>query len=161
MMKIYVAGKVKKDSSFGTHYWREGFVDRLAELSGKKLECIDPLQEEMCDDSSKAIFEKDCRLINGCDVVVVYLSDDISVGGSQEILIARYFNKPVIGLAPLGGKFNGATREMYGKLVTDYKDPFVFTTCDVVCGSIEELAEELKKPLPVSSGLTIIEEAVK
>ena len=160
-MKVYVAGKVKKDSSFGTHYWREAFVEELARLSGLALACIDPLKEESIGHSAQEIFEKDCRLINSCDVFVVYLSDDISVGGSQEILIARYFNKPVIGLAPLGGKFNGATREMHGKVITDYKDPFVFTTCDIICNSSEEVAEALKSPLPFSSGLSIIEEAVQ
>lgn len=159
-MKVYIAGKVKKDSSFGTHHWRENFVSELERLSGLPLENIDPLAQETAKDDSNAIFEKDCRLIYSCDVFIVYLSDDISVGGSQEILIARYFKKPVIGLAPKGGKFNGATREMYGELLTDYKDPFVFMTCDVVCETIEEVAGVLKKPLPISSGLSIIEEAV-
>jgi hypothetical protein len=157
-MKIYVAGKVKKDSSFGTHHWRDAFVEELARLSGVQLENIDPLKEESSEDSPQEIFEKDCRLIQTCDVFVVYLSDDISVGGSQEILIARYFKKPVIGLAPRGGKFNGATREMFGKTITDYKDPFVFTTCDIVCGNLEEVAEALKQPLPVSTGFAIIPE---
>jgi len=160
-MKIYIAGKVKKDSSFGTHYWRDAFTEKLSSISGLDIQCIDPLGDESENDSPQEIFAKDCRLIRECDVFVVYLSDDISVGGSQEMLIARYFRKPVFGLAPLGGKFNGATREMYGKLITDYKDPFVFATCDVVCDTIETLAEELKKPLPVSSGFALIEEAIR
>lgn len=159
-MKVYIAGNVKKDSSFGTHHWRDGFIKELERLNGLTLENMDPLRPEGASDSPKAIFEKDCQLIYSCDVFIVYLSDDISVGGSQEILIARYFKKSVIGLAPKGGKFNGATREMYGELLTDYKDPFVFTTCDIVCDSLEEVAEVLTKPLPISSGLSIIEEAI-
>lgn len=160
-MKIYIAGKVKKDSSFGTHYWREDFMNELIRLSSIKLECLDPLKEEASTTTPEEIFRKDCRLINGCDVFIVYLSDDISVGGSQEILIARFFKKPVIGLAPKGGKFNGATREMQGKNIDDYRDPFVFSTCDIVCETIEEVAEALRRPLPASSGLSIIEEAIK
>lgn len=155
-MKLYVAGKVKKDSSFGTHHWRDGFVTELQRLSGLTLENIDPVKEESFDSMPSEIFEKDCQLISKCDCLIVYLSDDISVGGSQEILIARYFKKPVIALAPRGGKFNGATREMFGKRITDYKDPFVFTTCDIVCSTIEEVAGALREPLPVSTGLSII-----
>jgi hypothetical protein len=159
-MKLYVAGKIQKESTFGTHYWRKDFVEKLRQLSGVELDFVDPLADENLGMSTKDIFQKNCRQIHDSDVCVVYLSNDIAVGGAQEILIARYFNKPVLGLAPLGGKFNGATREMFGKTITDYKDPFVFTTCDQVCATIEELAEALKKPLPVSSGLSIIEEAI-
>ncbi len=109
----------------------------------------------------KAIFEKDCRLINQADATLVYLSDDISVGGSQEILIARYLHKPVIGFAPYGGKFNGSKREMLGKTITDYKDPFVFSTCDVVCGELPEVAEALKTIESVKSrGIKIIDDAL-
>lgn len=93
--------------------------------------------------------------------MVVYLSDDISVGGSQEILIAKYLNKPVIGFAPYGGKFNGATREMQGKTVHDYKDPFVFSTCDIVCGTIEEVSKAIKRiESIVPKTISIIDEAL-
>ena len=160
-MKIYVAGKIQKESIFGTHHWRENFVTELAKLSELDLENIDPLATESPHQTPLQIFQKDCRLIAACDAFIVNLTDDISVGGSQEILIARYLHKPVIGLAPKGGKFNGATREMFGKILTDYKDPFVFSTCDAVCSTLEEVARVLKNPLPVSTGLTIIDEGLR
>lgn len=157
MLKIYVAGKISKESSFGTHHWRDAFVDQLSHMSGLSLKNIDPLASENDSLTTLEIFQKDCRLIKQCNIFIVNLTDDISVGGSQEILIARYFKKPVIGLAPKGGKFNEATREMFGKTVTNYKDPFVFTTCDIVCSTVEEIAEILKNPLPISSGLDILD----
>jgi hypothetical protein len=101
-------------------------------------------------------------LINESQIFIVYLSDDISVGGSQEILIARYLRKPVIGFAPMGGKFNGSRREMLGKVIDNYQDPFVFSTCDVVCGSLEEVGEALKNSSAIkSSGLDIIDKTIK
>ena len=155
-MKLYIAGKVKKDSSFGTHHWRDGFIAELSRLNDTTYEHLDPLGREVEGMSPQEIFEKDCRLIAECDVFIVYLSDDISVGASQEILIARFYKKPVIGLAPKGGKFNEATREMFGKMVTNYKDPFVFSTCDIVCSTIEDVATALTHPLPRSTGLDIL-----
>jgi hypothetical protein len=161
-LKIYVAGKVSKDSHFGKHHWRNEFVVELEKLSGLKLENLDPLQIEEDGMSPQEIFAKDCQLINQADVFVVYLSDDISVGGSQEILIARYLRKPVVGLAPLGGKFNGAQREMFGTLIENYRDPFVFSTCDVVCGTIEATAEALQRVSKIKSkGMAIIDRALK
>lgn len=161
-MKIYIAGKVSKNSQFGKHHWRGEFCAELEKLSGLKLENVDPLKSESGDMTPSQIFAKDCRLIAQADVFVVYLSDDISVSGSQEILIARYLKKPVIGLAPKGGKFNGARREMLGKIIEDYKDPFVFSTCDKVCDTAEQVAAELKNVKNIkSSGLDIIDESLK
>lgn len=143
-MKAYIAGKVSKDSIFGTHYWRDGFCKDLEELSGIKLENLDPTKLDINQNDSDLIFGYDSYLISQSDVVICYLSDDISVGGSQEILIAKYFGIPVIGLAKYGGKFNGANKEHFGKQIKDYKDPFVFTSCDIVCGTINEVADALK-----------------
>lgn len=144
-MKIYIAGKVSKDSSFGIHNWRDKFCDDLSRHSGIVLEHLDPLCEEKEINDPWKVFSEDCKMIKACELLVVYLSDDISVGGSQEILIAKYFGKPVIGYAPYKGKFNNATREMFGKKLTNYKDPFVFSTCDIVCGTFDEVAEAIRK----------------
>lgn len=94
--------------------------------------------------------------------MVVYFSDDISVGGSQEVLVAKYFHKPVIGLAPFGGKFHKKNKEIFGQTVKDYKHPFVFATCDVVCDDIEEVAEQIKHldKLKIKS-LDVIKELAK
>lgn len=160
-MKVYIAGKVSKESSFGGHHWRDDFCSQLSEMSAVNLENLDPLKDEVGLTDPRAIFEKDCRLIAECDVLIAYLTDDISVGGSQEILIARYLCKPVLGLAPFGGKFNGSSREMMGKTIENYQDPFVFSTCDAVCGSLEELAQAIKTARSImSTGLSIIDDAI-
>lgn len=142
---VYVAGKVSKDSVFGTHHWRDEFCETVEKLSGRTIANLDPLKSDIQHGEPQDVFRADVELIKQCDVLVVYLSDDISVGGSQEILIAKYFGKPVIGLAPKGGKFNGSTKQMLGKTIHNYKDPFVFSTCDVVVEDIEQLAEVVAK----------------
>jgi hypothetical protein len=160
-LKLYIAGKVSKESSFGTHHWRDDFCAELARLSELELQHLDPLKDQAGLTDPQEIFAKDCRLIHEADAVVVYLSDDISVGGSQEIVIERYLGKPVIGLAPRGGKFNGARKEMLGHIIENYQDPFVFSTCSQVCGTAEEVAEALKHidDLP-RGGLDFIDHAV-
>lgn len=157
-IKLYIAGKVSKNSSFGTHHWRDKFCDQLQLLSGLKLSHLDPLATNIRQDDYKALFSHCVQSIKKSDCVVVYLSDDISVGGAQEIMIARYLKKPVIGFAPYGGKFNGAVREMMGKTIENFKDPFVFSTCDVVCGTMDEVADALASLDNVTStGMSIID----
>lgn len=143
-LTVYIAGKVSKESFFQKHHWRDEFCQRLEELSGRTLKHLDPLEGQNPNSSPEHIFAQDCQRIKQADGLVVYLSDDISVGGSQEILIAKYFKKPVIGFAPNGGKFNGSSRKMLGEHIENYKDPFVFSTCDVVCGTLEETAKKIK-----------------
>jgi len=160
-MKIYVAGKISKDSVFGTHDWRDNFCAELEKLSGVSLQNLDPTKGNVDQNDAAAVFGADSYLISQCDVLVVYLSDDISIGGSQEILIAKYFEKPVIGLARHGGKFNGSDKEYFGKIVKNYKDPFVFTTCDIVCTTIEEVATVLVKVHTITpKSLAIIPESI-
>lgn len=144
LVKVYVAGRVSKDSVFGTHYWRDGFCKELEKLTGLKLKNLDPTKTKADQNKPEEVLGADAYLIKTSDVLIAYLSDDVSVGCSQEILIAKYFNKPVIALAPHGGKFNGSSKEYFGKVIHDYKDPFVYTSCDVVCPNIEEVAKALK-----------------
>ena len=120
---------------FGTQHWRDEFCSELKRLSGLDLEHVDPVKLEVGLTEPKPIFEKDCRLINQADVFVINLTDDISVGGSQEILIARYLHKPVIGLAPRGGKFNGRDYHMPGYVIHDYKD-LLFTLRATLCAKL-------------------------
>ena len=143
-MRIYVAGKVSKESVFGTHHWRDEFVRTLAALSGLSLTNLDPTRLESNQNDPEMVYGADAYLISQADCLIVYLSDDISVGGSQEILIAKYFKKPVIGLAPRGGKFNGSRKELFGTVIENYQDPFVFASCDIICDDIEAAAEALK-----------------
>ena len=45
-MKLYIAGKVGKNSQFGTQHWRDDFVEKLASLSDLSLSHLDPLAYE-------------------------------------------------------------------------------------------------------------------
>lgn len=162
MTKVYVAGKVSKDSVFGRHDWRDSFCAKLESLSGLKIKNLDPTKLGCDQNDAQMVFGGDSYLISQSDVLIAYLSDDISVGGSQEILIAKYYKIPVIGLAPQGGKFNGADKEYFGEVVKNYQDPFVFSSCDVVCSTVEEVATKLKDLSSIKpKTLAIIPEAVE
>lgn len=143
-LKVYVAGKMSKHSHFDSHHWRDDFLGEIAKLTGLKFISFDPTRATKNYSDPELVFGSDVHMISQVDVLIVYLTDDISVGGSQEILIAKYLKKPVIGLAPRGGMFISDTKEITGKVIKNYKHPFVFTTCDVVCSDIKEVAKALK-----------------
>ena len=135
---------MSNDSSFGTHDWRDDFLRQISHLNGIKFISFDPVNATKDYNYPELVFGSDVHMISQVDVVIVYLTDDISVGGSQEILIAKYYAKPVIALAQPGGKFNAKSREVGGKVIKNYKHPFVYSTCDLVCDDIEGVANALK-----------------
>jgi len=145
-LKIYLAGKVNPKSSFGTHDWRTNFCRELESKTGIHIHNLDPTKTptEGWDENDFAlVYGRDCFMISQADIVIVYLSDDISVGGSQEMLIAKYFHKPLLGLAPKQGKFNKDQKEIGGIIYKNWKDPFVLTTCDKIAENIDEIARYL------------------
>ncbi len=56
-MKLYIAGKVSKNSVFGTHQWRDNFVGELAKLSGLELSHLDPLAYETGEYDPQKVFD--------------------------------------------------------------------------------------------------------
>lgn len=143
-MKVYVAGKMSAHSEFSSHEWRDEFLSELSELSGISFVSYDPTLGTKDYQDSELVFGSDVHMISQVDLVIVYLSDDISVGASQEILIAKYYSKPVIAFAKPGSKFKVPSKEIAGTIIKDYRHPFVYSTCDLVCEDMEELAEALK-----------------
>lgn len=148
-LKVYIAGKVSKDSVFKTHDWRDEFCKSLSQVSGREIINLDPTKERgtgiFDENDSRLVFGRDLYMIKLSDVVIVYLSDDISVGGSQEMLIAKYFRKPLIGIAPKEGKFNLSVYDNYGVTVKNWVHPFVAETCDVVVATPNEAAQKLSE----------------
>ena len=148
-IKVYVAGKVSAQSVFGTHDWRGKFCQQLGDLLGQEIVNLDPTKAptgfELDQNNERLIVGRNNFMIREADIVVVCLSDDISVGGSQEMLIAKYYQKPLIGLAPRGGKFNKDVKELLGKEYHDYVDPYVKMSCDYIATTIGEVADGIKK----------------
>jgi hypothetical protein len=148
-LKVYIAGKVSKNSVFKTHDWRDEFCSALAKASGREIINLDPTKERgtgvFDENDSRLVFGRDLYMISISDLVIVYLTDDISVGGSQEMLVAKYCKKPLIGLAPKEGKFNLSEYENYGTKVKNWIHPFVAETCDLVVATPEEAAQKLSE----------------
>jgi hypothetical protein len=66
-MKVYVAGKISKNSIFGTHDWRDNFCAELEKLSGIKLDNLDPTKTGTDQSDSTLVFGADSFLISQSD----------------------------------------------------------------------------------------------
>ncbi len=153
-IKIYFSGKIHP-----TPLWREEVCRLLKCKSGCEIIALDPTKFEHGFDldhqNCMLLVGRNCYMIQQADFVFVNLTDDISVGGSQEMLIAKYFGTPLVGLAPRGGKFNKDTEVICGRTYTDFVHPYVKLSCDKIAETVEEAAEfiqaYLKQPHPVKN----------
>lgn len=168
-LKIYLAGKVSPNSVLGRHDWRDEFCAKLTELSDFDIINLDPTKSHddfnLDENNSMLMLGRDCFMIKSADLVIVNLTDDISVGGSQEMLIAKYYGKPLIGIAPKEGKFFKSEKEILGKTYKNWIHPFVSVPCDAVVEDIKDAADFIRnffsKPGNSVKDITILDEALK
>jgi len=81
------------------------------------------------------------------------------------MLIAKYYNKPLIGIAPKGGKFSKEKKESFGGTYKNWVDQFVSVPCDAVVEDISETADFIKKffskPNNSIKGIAILDQSLK
>ncbi|MBI2583952.1 MAG: hypothetical protein HYW25_04760 [Candidatus Aenigmarchaeota archaeon] len=162
-IKVYIAGKVSANSIFKTSFWRDEFCKELEKKAGVKFTNLDPTSRKEMPFDPVMVFGRDAFLIKSSDLVIVNLTDDISVGGSQEMLIAKYFNKPLLGIARKGGKFADPDHNDFGRII-DFIHPFVKVPCDAIVHDIEGAAEWIKnslKKIKKPKGIDCIDDSLR
>jgi len=166
-IKSYIAGIIVERDKEG-HDWREDLCKKLTEKSGFHIIALDPSKYhegfDFDDNNAKFVVGRDSFMIKNADLVIVNLTDDVGIGASQEMLIAKYYKKPLIGIAPKGGRFNKEEKKIMGKTFKNWVHPFVKFTCDKVVENIDEAAEFIKEffsnPNSKAKDLSIIEDAL-
>ncbi|MBI2578380.1 MAG: hypothetical protein HYW26_01580 [Candidatus Aenigmarchaeota archaeon] len=166
-IKIYVAGSITEPEE-GAHDWRDSLCKKLTEKTGFEIINLDPSKYHdgsyFDDNNERFVVGRDAFMIKSADIVIVNLADDIGIGASQEMLIAKHFKKPLIGIAPKGGRFNRHEKKIMGKVFRDWIHPFVKLTCDKVAADADEAASfivEFFSSGAKAKDISIIEEALK
>jgi hypothetical protein len=144
---IYLAGKIPKgnESSDFSNWileFREVIEDRMKdfpEVSG--IVYLDPHTLSVNKlDSIEDFFGRDVHMISMSDAVIVNGTIKVGAGTAQEIMIAKYYGKPVITVIPKNSHYwrniivDGSTVEV------EYKHPFLFQTSDVVVEDFQQAA---------------------
>jgi hypothetical protein len=143
-MVIYLAGKVLKGSEIGTAQdWRKEYYEVISQAGN--FDFLSPDDPDLDENFPELVFGHDCYQVRECDIVVVNASSKLGVGTAQEMLIAKYFGKPVLVVLPKDTHHRRSNLDMHGRTVADWIHPFIFTTADVVVDSLHELSLYLKE----------------
>jgi nucleoside 2-deoxyribosyltransferase len=161
-MKIYLAGSVPKGEAELKNFvdWRIKYQQTLKNIFD--AEYVDPFNRILDESDYQAIVGNDCRHIKNCDLIIINAENQIGAGTAQEMIIAKYFTKPVISVIPKNSYHRRANLTIHNQLIADWIHPFIFTFSDFIIESIEGIVTLKDKVFSAKiKNINIIDEAVK
>jgi len=161
-MKIYLAGHVPKGDKEAQNFneWRDRFKKVLK--SNFKAEFINPYNRKVDEEDSLFVFGFDCAHIKESDLIIINAEDRLGVGTSQEMVIAKYFKKPVITVLPKQTHHRRKDVVFNGKNIDDWIHPFVFAFSDFIIEDINKIADIKDKIFNSKiKDISVIEQAIK
>jgi len=140
-MKIYLAGSVPKGDAeaVGFDNWRVRYSKVLSSVF-EGAEFVDPYVREADESDEKLVFGLDCEQIKSSDLIVVFAESQLGVGTSQEIVVAKYFGRPVITVLPKDTHHRRSNVVFHDVLIEDWIHPFLGSFSDFVVEKVEDIA---------------------
>lgn len=86
----------------------------------------------------------DSLIIKSADAVVVNAQAKLGAGTAQEMVIAKYFSRPLVTILPVDTHHRRRNVVFEGVNIEDWIHPFILTFSDVVCENLQEAADWLK-----------------
>jgi len=161
-MRIYLAGSVPKgdEEAKGFDNWRDRYQKILKEFFDADF--IEPYHRELDEGDFLAVVGQDCRHIKDCALVIVNAEEKLGVGTAQELVIAKYFSKPVISVLPKETHHRRSNVVFHGKTVEDWIHPFIFAFSDFIVENVNEV-EKIKDDVfsLAAKDISVIDEAIR
>ncbi len=155
-MKIYLAWKVPKWDHDTIEDWRTRYKKSIQ--SSESFEFLDP-NIPVDESDPLSVFGMDCGFIKSADCIVVNAEEKLWLGTSQELIIAKYFSKPVIVVLPKNSAHRKSNIIFHWKLVEDWVHPFIYATSDIIVESAWEIDVDSLKGLKIKN-ISIIDQAI-
>jgi len=116
MKAAYLAGKVPKGAKEHATYqdWREDFEKKCKKLSDCEIKFLNPNQGDWSMPMGM-YFGRDIEMIKQSNAIVMDGTVRMGAGTAQEILIAKYYNKPVILVCPKNSHYDRIIEVQNGK----------------------------------------------
>lgn len=160
---IYLAGSVPKSDKEIAEVkdWRDEYIDVLQKIDNG-FEFLNPREDRADEDDPEGVFGADCMLVRDADLIIVDAPKKIGAGTAQEMLIAKYFKRPVIMVLPKETHHRRKDMIYDGKVIRDWIHPFLHETSDVIVESVDELGSALEKLKEIENkDITCIDTAIE
>lgn len=145
-VSIYFAGAIQKGHEKSQSDWTDEDVNFLQELLPHyEIHQLNP--RTRTDDLSDqlSVFGRDITQIFLCDLLFVDLRHRRGLGVGAEMMWAKFHEKPLLALAPLGSHYRPGSTQILDQVVDDFVHPFVLNLCDHLVEDLEEGAAWIER----------------
>jgi len=163
-LKICLIGPLPKGDEVrkGWTDWKAEYKEKLSQIPGIEFTDGDAWRDET---KPLQLVGHDAYLVKTADVVVVHAGKKLGTGTAQEMVIAKYFSKPVIAVLPKETHHRRSHLIFDGTEIDDWIHPFVLLFSDFVAENIDNCISWIKElhESPKSKeikGITVIDEAI-
>lgn len=144
-IKFYLAGRIplvgEKDIDYN---WRDKYTKIIKSIVPQAI-VLDPSKRLINEADSKALFGHDLFLIKVSDILLVNAEIQLGLGTSQELIIAKYFQKPIIAISPKGSYYFRPYIIDGNTLNGGKHHPFLISVVDIIIENILELGTAIEK----------------
>lgn len=167
--KIFLSGSVPKGDNEKMQCldWRSEYKKILSQLGE-----VEFVEDDTKKDETKPflIFGHDANMVKNADLIIINadkkIGRGIGVGTAQEIIIAKYFSKPVLTVLPKNTHHRRSDMVWDGKVVSDWVSPFLSSTSDLVVETVHDslawIKEYMENPeIKKIKNINIIDDAIE
>lgn len=167
-LRIMLLGSIPKGDDARKQWtdWKTEYKKILSQLDDVEFVDGDAWKDET---KPFLLFGHDVNLVKISDVIIVNaekkIGNGIGVGTAQEIMVAKYFSKPVITILPKNTHHRRSDIVFDGTPISDWISPFLLSTSDLVVetiqGSLTWINEYVENPKNKKiKNISIIDEAI-
>ncbi len=168
LFKIFLAGSVPKGDDNRNKWddWKTHYKEIFSQLSN-----VDFMDGDTWKDDTKPflLFGHAANLVKTSDLVIVNAEKEIGTGigagTAQEIIVAKYFSRPVVTILPKNTHHRRSNVVFNGIMISDWISPFLLTTSDLIAESAHDslvwIKEYAKNPKSKTiKNINIIDSAI-
>lgn len=163
-MKIALLGSIPKGDAMRENWidWKIEYIDVIS----REIPEVEFIHGDAISDSAGAemVVGHDLLQVRDADICVVDARSKIGAGTAQEIVIAKYFHKPVVIVIPKNSHHRKSDITFHGSVVDEWIHPFLEISTDFVAESVEDAAGWIKKysalPRLPTKDISVFEQAI-
>lgn len=143
-MRIVLLGSIPKGDDVRASWidWKTEYVDIIKqEIPDAEFIHGDSISDNA---GAEMVVGHDLSQIRKADICIVDARSKIGAGTAQEIVIAKYFHKPVVIMIPRNTHHRKSNVTFHGVTLEEWVHPFLKVSSDYVAGSITDAASWVK-----------------
>ncbi len=145
LIKIVLLGSIPKGDKERKYWtdWKSEYVEKI----NKAVPQAKFLHGDLISDNAgpDLVVGHDLWLIKNTDIVIVHAATKIGAGTAQEMVLAKYFRKPLLSVVPKNTHHRRTSVVFNGVKIKDWIHPFIYVTSDLVAENIEEVIVWIRK----------------